>query len=226
MNIILDIETLPTTDAEVIAEISAGIKPPANYSKPETIAKWMEENKESALKDAVHKTGFSGLYGSIACICYAFDDGKVFSVDCRDGEKTMLEHFYSHVFDMAGIATHTGIIQQPVTFIGHNIIGFDLPFIKHRSIINRVKPPVQFIKAFDAKPWGNEVYDTMLKWDSRDFVKADLIARAFGIQGKKEVDGSMVYPMWKEGKFEEIAAYCRDDVEMGRAIFNRMTFRS
>lgn len=38
MNIYIDIETLPTTDAETIAEIAANIKPPANYSKPETIA--------------------------------------------------------------------------------------------------------------------------------------------------------------------------------------------
>lgn len=55
MNIYLDIETLPTTDQEIIAEIEAGIKAPANYSKPETIAKWMEENKEKAVKEAVHK---------------------------------------------------------------------------------------------------------------------------------------------------------------------------
>ena len=226
MNIVLDIETLPTTDAEVIAEISASIKPPANYSKPETIAKWMEENKEQSVKEAVHKTGFSGLYGSIACICYAFDDGKVFSVDCRDSEKTMLEHFYSHVFDMAGIETHTGVVQQPVTFIGHNIIGFDLPFIKHRSIINRVKPPVQFLKAFDAKPWGNEVADTMLMWsaDKEKRASMDKLCRAFGIPGKGDFDGSMVADTWPVDP-QKVIDYCADDVRRTRDIYKRLTFQ-
>ena len=226
MNCYIDIETLPTTDPEVIAEIADSIKPPANYSKPETIAKWMEENKAQAVKDAVHKTGFYGLYGSIACICYAFDDGEVFSVDCRDGEKLMLEHFYTHVFDMAGINTHSGVVQQQVTFVGHNIIGFDLPFIKHRSIINCVRPLPQFIKAFDAKPWGNEVADTMLMWsaDKEKRASMDKLCRAFGIPGKGDFDGSMVADTWPVDP-KKVIEYCADDVRRTRDIYKRLTFQ-
>ena len=87
MKLYLDIETLPTTDQEVIEELRQSISAPANYSKPETIQKWMDENAESALADKIAKTSFDGMYGSIACICYAFDDGEIHSVDCRDGEK-------------------------------------------------------------------------------------------------------------------------------------------
>lgn len=225
MNCYLDIETLPTTDADVIAEIAANIKPPANYSKPETIAKWMEENKEQAVKEAVHKTGFSGLYGSIACICYAFDDGEVFSVDCRDGEEKMLEQLYAHVFSASGVDTHNGMVSMPVTFIGHNIIGFDLPFIKHRSIINQVKPPIQFRKAFDAKPWSAEVADTMLMWSSDKEKRAsmDKLCKAFGIQGKGDFDGSMVADTWPTDP-QKVIDYCADDVRRTRDMFKRMTF--
>ena len=39
-----DIETLPTTDMEVIAEIAASIKPPGTIKKPESVAAWMAQN--------------------------------------------------------------------------------------------------------------------------------------------------------------------------------------
>lgn len=225
MELFLDIETLPTDDAEIIAELEASIKPPANYSKPETIAKWMEENKAQALKEAVHKTGLSGLYGSIACICYAFDDGEIYSVDCRDGEKNMLEDLYSHVLDMAGMSGHQRTIYQPVTVIGHNVIGFDLPFIKHRSIISQVKPIEPFIKAFDAKPWGNEVKDTMLMWsaDREKRTSMDKLCRAFGIKGKGDFDGSQVAETWPNDP-QKVIDYCKDDVERTRLMYRRLTF--
>lgn len=225
MNLYLDIETLPTNDPEVIAEIAAAIKPPANYSKPETIAKWMDENKEAAIKEAVHKTGFSGMYGSIACICYAFDDEKVFSVDCREGEARMLEQLYSHVYDMAGIKTHDGLVQQPITLVGHNIIGFDLPFIKHRSIILGVIPPLGMRKSFDAKPWSNEVADTMLMWsaDKEKRASMDKLCRAFGIPGKGDFDGSMVAETWPVDP-QKVIDYCKNDVIRTRQMHKRLTF--
>lgn len=111
MLLYLDIETIPCSDPEFIAQVEAGIAAPAQHKKPESIAEWMAANKEQAVKDAVAKTSFDGLYGSIACICYAFDDGEVFSVDARDGEKKMLEDFYSHVFDIA-TAAHSTLAAQ------------------------------------------------------------------------------------------------------------------
>lgn len=227
MNCYLDIETLPTTDADVIAEIASNIKPPANYSKPETIAKWMAENKEQAVKEAVHKTGISGLYGSIACICYAVDDGEVHTVSVYGGdEEEMLIDFYEHIVQLTSIEAHHGMVMSPVTFVGHNIIGFDLPFIKHRSIINAVRPPASFIKAFDAKPWGNEVADTMLMWSSDKEKRAsmDKLCKAFGIPGKGDFDGSMVAETWPVDP-QKVIDYCADDVRRTRQMYKRITFQ-
>ena len=228
MNIYLDIETLPTTDAETIAEIAANIKPPANYSKPETIAKWIDENKEHSVKEAVHKTGFSGLYGSIACICYALDDGEVFSVsvDTEPSEASMLANFYDHITTITSIEAHHGMVMSPVTFVGHNLIGFDLPFIKHRSIINGVRPHVSLLKAFDAKPWSSEVADTMLMWSSDKEKRAsmDKLCKAFGIPGKGDFDGSMVAETWPTDPMKVIS-YCADDVRRTREMYKRLTFQ-
>ena len=223
----LDVETMPTTDPEVIAEIAATIKPPGTIKKQESIDAWMAENKESAVKEAVHKTGFSGLYGSIACICYAFDDGEVFSVRVSDeiSEKVMLQSFYSHVFNATGIDTHRGNVAGDLTVVGHNVIGFDLPFIKHRSIINKVKPSPQFIKAFDDK-WGKDVKDTMIMWspDKERRASMDKLCKAFGIPGKGDFDGSMVAETWPVDP-EKVIEYCRDDVRRTREIYKRLTFQ-
>ena len=226
MNIYLDIETLPTTDAEAIAEIAASIKPPGTLKKQESIDAWFAENKEQAVKEAVHKTGFSGLYGSIACICYAVDDGEVHTVSVYGGdEEEMLIDFYEHIVQLTSIEAHHGMVMSPVTFVGHNIIGFDLPFIKHRSIINAVRPPASFIKAFDAKPWGNEVADTMLMWSSDKEKRAsmDKLCKAFGIPGKGDFDGSMVAETWPVDP-KKVIDYCKQDVERTRQMYKRLAF--
>ncbi len=227
MMLTFDIETLPTTDAEVIASLAETVKAPGTLKKPESIAAWMEENRESAAAELVAKTSFDGLYGSIACICYQFDDGEVFSVDCNTSgdENTMLEHFYSHVFDMVCTEYHGGIASQNLTVCGHNIAGFDLPFLKHRSIILGVKPPVALLKAMNAKPWDTCIADTMLMWssDSQKRASMDKLCKAFGLEGKGDFDGSMVAETWPVDH-QKVIDYCKDDVRRTRAMYKRMTF--
>ena len=156
-----------------------------------------------------------------------FDDGEVFSVDCnRSGnEKTMLEHFYSHVFDMVCTEYHGGIASQNLTVCGHNVAGFDLPFIKHRSIILGVKPPVAMLKAMSAKPWDTCIADTMLMWssDSQKRASMDKLCKAFSLEGKGDFDGSMVAETWPVDP-QKVIDYCKDDVRRTRAMYKRMTF--
>lgn len=227
MMLTLDIETLPTTDEAVIASLADSVKAPGTLKKPESIAAWMEENRESATAELVAKTSFDGLYGSIACICYQFDDSEVFSVDCVSSgdEKTMLEHFYSHVFDMVCTEYHGGVASQNLTVCGHNIAGFDLPFLKHRSIILGVKPPVAMLKAMNAKPWDTCIADTMLMWssDSQKRASMDKLCKAFGFEGKGNFDGSMVAETWPVDP-QKVIDYCKDDVRRTRAIYRRLTF--
>jgi DNA polymerase elongation subunit (family B) len=60
---------------------------------------------------------------------------------------------------------------RPSLFITHNGLGFDLPFLKKRSIIHQVKPPFEInLAKFLTEP----VYDTMAiwsNWDMRGWVK-------------------------------------------------------
>ena len=229
MLLTLDIETLPATDENLIAEIAATVKAPGQYKKAESIAEWFATEGAKAINEAIAKTSFDGLYGSIACICYAFDDGEVFSVDCNSSgsEKAMLEHFYSHVFDMVCTEYHGGIASQNLTVCGHNVAGFDLPFLKHRSIILGVKPPPALLKAMSAKPWETCIADTMLMWssDSQKRVSMDKLCKAFGLAGKGDFDGSMVAETWPIDP-QKVIDYCKADVERTRAMYKRLTFAS
>lgn len=224
MKITLDIETLPCADPEIIADIHASIKPPGNLKKAETIAAWWETDGEQAKDDAVAKTSFDGLYGRIACICYAFDDGEVFSCH-SDSEYQLLVEFYSHIYDQTTTAAHGQLVDVPAVLIGHNIAGFDLPFLKHRSIINGVKPPAAIMAAMNAKSWDKCIADTMLMWSSEreKRVSMDKLCRALGIPGKGDFDGSMVAATWPTEPLK-VVGYCMDDVERTRAIYKRLTF--
>ena len=224
MKLFIDIETLPTTDAAVIESLAAKITAPANYKKAESIAEWERENKPQAVLDAVAKTSFDGMYGRICCICCAFDDGPVFSVH-GDDETVLLEQFYSHVYDQATSALNGYITDVPITVIGHNVAGFDLPFMKHRSIIRGVTPPDAILKAMNARPWDNCIADTMLMWSSDREKRAgmDKLCQALGMAGKGDFDGSMVAATWPVNP-QKVVDYCCADVERARALYYRMTF--
>ena len=63
----------------------------------------------------------------------------------------------------------------------------------------------------------------MTAWaGSRDTISMDNLSAALGLAGKGDVNGSMVGQMFTDGKFEEIAHYCRDDVERTRSIHRKM----
>jgi len=215
MILTFDLETLPTNDPAIIEELAKGIKPPATHKKQETIDAWMIENKESALKDLVAKTSFDGALGRIACIAWSIDDLPVVSSTSELTEYELICIFY----DFIESACHD------VTFCGHNLAGFDLPFLKHRSIIHGIKPPKSLLQAMNAKPWDSCIADTMLMWssDSQKRASMDKLCKALGIQGKEGFDGSMVAETWPVDP-QKVIEYCRDDVRRTRAIYKRINF--
>jgi len=120
MNIYLDLETLPSRDPQFIADVAATITAPGQYKKPESIAEWLAENKEQATKELVSKTSFDGLYGSIACIAWAFDDNpvQVVGVVGDQTEAQMLAYFYDSVRELIRVEYHGGNTTTGLTVVG------------------------------------------------------------------------------------------------------------
>ena len=142
-----------------------------------------------------------------------------------------------HVFgiDAAGNEEHerralTGFLQllkdfDPETdeIVGHNILGFDLPYIFQRCLVNEI-PVRRFIDLSEFHVRG--VYDTMHHWwlGARRFVSLDDIAWALGIESSKtaEAEGSKVFEMYAADKLAEIREYNLNDVRVTRKVYERM----
>lgn len=114
------------------------------------------------------------------------------------------------------------------TFVGHNISGFDLPFLVRRSWIlgvdvpEAIWAPGQFGRYFNPR-----FIDTMQRWGcgGRDFVKLDEIDRAFGGQGKSDdCTGADFARLFDNGGEDRIKAllYLRNDLAMTRRIAESM----
>ena len=107
--------------------------------------------------------------------------------------------------------------------VGHNIIGFDLPFIFQRCLVNCISArPLVDLGEYRVRG----VFDTMHAWwlGARRNVSLDDIAWALGIESSKtaEVEGSKVYDLYQAGKLAEIREYNLNDVRVTRKIYERM----
>ncbi|HJV75393.1 MAG TPA: hypothetical protein VJ654_14295 [Noviherbaspirillum sp.] len=219
--IYIDIETCPSQSEELKAEFLANVKAPAQYKKPESIAEWLKENAEAEADAAWRKTSFDGAYGHVCVIGLALDDKPAFTLyddDWHTNEAEVLANAFEWIEKACSEHPNT----RPV-FVGHNLVEFDLRFMFQRAVVLGVKPS-RYIP-FTAKPWDDSVFDTMTRWSGlKDRVKLDKLAKAFGMDGKGDIDGSQVWDYVRDGRISEIAEYCKHDVELARAIYRRMTF--
>jgi len=245
MNIItLDIETIPAQNPDVLAKIVATaneaaeyevaqLKPPGNLKKQETIDAWIAEEmpvKAAAIRAGAkataeqqyRATSFDGRFGHIAVIGYAMNDEPVSTLygnplDPHD-ERSILKAFYGWVGQQA-----MAVRGVPITFVGHNVVDFDLRFMFQRSVMTGIQPHPCI--PLDPKPWSETVYDTMTRWaGARGRVSMASLCEAFGMDGKGDIDGSKVWDYIQAGKIKEVAEYCAADVERTRAFYKRMTF--
>ena len=110
------------------------------------------------------------------------------------------------------------------TLVGHNIHGFDLPFLVRRSWILGVDVPEpiwapgQFGRYFNPR-----FIDTMSRWacGGRDFIKLDEIDRAFGGAGKPDdCTGADFARLFDNGGDDRLKAllYLRNDLAMTRRV--------
>lgn len=206
----IDIETIPCQDAAYLDKLRAEVKAPATFKKPESIAEWLAENRETAAQDQLAKTSFDPARGHICTIAWADDQGEILSAHATtvDQERDVLSSLFSH------------LDYQPKQFIGHYISGFDLRFILCRAVILGVKIPRAIPR--DVKPWAASVFDTMVAWaGAKGSISQDNLCAALGLSGKGGFDGSMVAAAWANGEHDRIESYCRDDVATVREIHRK-----
>jgi 3'-5' exonuclease len=204
MKLFLDIETIPAAGEDI--PVLKKLWQDAKAKNPQ------KDKKESDFENFFRNTSFQGEFGRIICIGYAIDDDET---DCLVGdEKEILRKFWS-------------IAKDARLFVGHNLMEFDLRFIFKRSIIHNIRPSREM--SF-ARYRSDPIFDTMKEWEKwgSQGVSLHRLTTALGITSPKEegIDGSKVYDYFLAGKVDEIAEYCKRDVEATRAVYKRMTFQS
>ncbi|WP_420584919.1 ribonuclease H-like domain-containing protein [Ruegeria sp.] len=208
-----DLETIPCQDPDYAQELERKVKAPGNIKKPESIEKWLSENRKSAAQDAMAKTSFDGGRGHICTIAWAKNDGeiKVSHAKSIGTEAKVLADFFNDLDE-----------YHSETLVGHNIVGFDVGFLRKRAVsLGMFMPgPTSFPR--DPKPWDKNVNDTMAMWaGAGNRISLDELCKVLGIKGKEGFDGSMVASAWAEGDHDTIKEYCRDDVWRVREIHKR-----
>lgn len=229
----LDIETIPGQSPAVMEELKAeaeaekaACKAPANYKDPEKIAANIAEQHaaiDAALDQRYRKTSFDGAFGQVVVIGLAVDDDDPVSIYSSGlhMESSLLKGMSEVIGDLIKPSMHSATLV-----VGHNVSAFDLRFLVQRSIVCGVRPHPIIARAAAAKPWEvDRVYDTMVQWSGAgNRIKLDKLARALGLPGKGDFDGSKVWDAVKAGEIARVAEYCKDDVRMTRNVYRRMTF--
>ena len=208
MKVVLDIETVMMPKEEWAKMAGVSLVSPRDLLE---VAEGSQQDKD------YEKSAFDGTYSRIVCI------GLVLLTDSLDpqgaiawygsNERELLRLFWEKIGHV-----------RPSLYITHNGLGFDLPFIKKRSMIHQVKPTVEISLAkFRTEP----IYDTLAvwsNWESRGWVKLDVLARALNVETKSG-SGKQVGEMWEKGQGKEIAEYCLQDTYVTYACYSRMVYR-
>lgn len=220
MKVVLDIETVQAPREEwarLVGKPAEGQGPASGEPGYDLFTVSAAEEARHADDEAYAKSAFDGTFSRIVCIgLLEFSD----QMEARSAiawyganERELLRQFWARLAQ-----------DRPTLYITHNGLGFDLPFIKKRSIINQVKPSVEInLAKFRTEP----VYDTMAiwsNWDMRGWVKLDVLARALQVDTKSG-SGEQVAEMWERRQGRELAQYCLQDTYVTYACYSRMNFR-
>jgi DNA polymerase elongation subunit (family B) len=128
-------------------------------------------------------------------------------------EREMLEKFWNGALDYN-------------EFISFNGRGFDVPFLMIRSAIHKIRPTKDLMsnrylysQRSDAK--HIDLVEQLSFYGARKKDSLHLCARAFGIKSPKAdgINGNDVSRLFKEGKYEDIAKYNRNDLIATKELY-------
>lgn len=231
-------ELLPTFDESSVEVVKGEFDPSTvkvgNLKDPAKIAEKVESAKQihETMRDAgdsiitearqkhwddfVSRAALSPITGQILVIgYYATESGKG---GIHEGpESELIVGFWKKYEECR--ASHRRLV-------GHNIAGFDIPFLVRRSWMLDIPVPST---VFDKGKWldSTTLADTMSLWGcgNRDAIKLGEIAQAFGVGAKTEgVTGADFARLYRGSEEDRAVAlkYAANDVEITAKVAVRM----
>lgn len=208
MEFYIDIETLPGAERTKPEDIEA----PKNYKNTQVIKKYQEENAEKVYR----AQALDSMQGRILSIGWAFQLEEPLALISGN---EYCENEYELLTKFQNLLTLHRMDRSDVSWIGHNIRTFDLPWLWRKALQYRL---FQLASIIPRGKFDKRIVDTMELWASeyRERVSLNNIAKFLGLTGKTSgMDGSKIYDFWLENKLDEIKEYCRQDVDTVRRVY-------
>jgi len=129
-------------------------------------------------------------------------------------EKEILEKFWE-------------VAKNYFTFVTFNGRAFDAPFLMIRSAVHGIRPSRNLMpnRYLSLQKYGSQhidLSDQLTFYGAvRRLPKLHFVSKAFSIESPKEggMSGEEVPQAFKDGRYEEIARYCMDDVVATKKLF-------
>jgi predicted PolB exonuclease-like 3'-5' exonuclease len=169
------------------------------------------------------KASLEPEFSRVICVSFGLfgDDGsKNFMSFCDTDETELLDKACRILENSAAKGSR---------LCGHNIKGFDIPFLGKRILYNKMGLPTP-LRLFNKKPWEITHLDTSEifsfgSWSQQKYLSLDLLANSLGIKSSKNlnIDGSKVNQEYWRGNIESIKNYCEEDVRVVMEIMESIT---
>lgn len=211
-----DFETIPSGKRTPLDEIEA----PKNIKDPVKI----EAAKRKKQEDEYLKQSLNPLKAQIISGAYAYNDDPVEATFSEFEEEEVIDGLWNYVKSKVNteiVGTGGRQMQTEFAWVGYNIKMFDLQLLFFRAIKYGYYDLAKLIPRNRFSPNVIDLLEVIKGADtqSKGYTQ-DAVGQYFGIGGKPtEIDGSKVYPFYREGRFQEIVDYNIDDVEKERNLF-------
>ncbi len=217
--LVIDIETVGTPWEEHDSYVREYL------IKGKSEAEAEEEKRRGALSP------FTGRIVAIGVInvddgrsCALFEvPGQTEVVTRRDGMRT----FISGTEELI-LKEFWKFLGEKDRFISFNGRQFDGPFLMIRSAINGITPKRDLVGYRYSFHPNCDLREALNFWgsiNSRQYrFNLDLACKSFGIQSSKSegMDGRAVETLYREGRYEEIATYCLEDVRATAELYQKL----
>ncbi len=175
-------------------------------------ANGLDGKTDDEIREAIGDKFPKHVYHSIICIgaLVASDRGSHWDVEALGAphvgdrtERELISGFVDKIDELK---------PQLVTFNGS---GFDLPVLRYRAMVNEVSAPGLSARSYFNRYTEDalDLCDVLASFNPQCRASLDEICKVMGIPGKPiGFAGGDVESYFRDGKIQEIAAYCESDV--------------
>lgn len=218
-----DVESLPATEDDELWNHL--IK---TLGLPERVLSETAEERGARINALRENSALFASLGRVWMIGFAdrMDDPVILQSDgSPEAEKDLLGEFWGKIEP----------IQNP-WWVGHNITGYDIPFLKVRALRHGLTGLARKVGGpYRLKPWERRVIDTKDVWPRtgadrfalrehglKGLGKLDTICYMLGVPRQDGVMGPDVYQAYLAGDHESVAKHLDQDVRQVREVFRKL----